>query len=74
MLSEVNQHKEGNEVNFDLPPKFDEYKDEQEEHQEESEVKANEGEMREEEMKAESHFQGDEDALKRNIFYSRCTT
>jgi len=28
---EVDQHHEGNEVNFDLPSKFDEFKDEQEE-------------------------------------------
>ena len=36
MLNEVDQHQESNEVNFDLPPKFDEYKDEQEEIEEEA--------------------------------------
>jgi len=29
--SEVDQHQRGNQVNFDLPPKFDEYEDKQEE-------------------------------------------
>ena len=33
--SEVDQHQWGNEVNFDLPPKFDEYEDKQEEVEEE---------------------------------------
>ena len=28
VLIEVDQHQEGHEVNFDLPPKFDEYEDE----------------------------------------------
>jgi len=36
-------------------------------------VKTNEGEMHQEEIEAESGLQGDEDAPRRNIFYSRCT-
>ena len=36
---------EDNEVDWDLPLKFDEYKYEQEEHQEEVKVRAKEGEM-----------------------------
>jgi len=36
VLNEVDLHQEGNEANFDLPPKFDEYEDEQQEIEEES--------------------------------------
>ena len=36
---EVDPHHEGNEVNFGLPPKFDEFKDEQEEIEEEEKKK-----------------------------------
>jgi len=39
VLNEVDQHQEGNEVKFDLPPKFDEYEDEQSEIEEEAKQK-----------------------------------
>jgi len=65
--------KEDREVVWDLPAKLDNYKDEQEEHQQEIEVKADEREMYQEKIKAESGLQGDEDTPRKDIFYSKCT-
>jgi len=55
---------EDNEVDWDLSPKFDAYKDEQEEYQQGIEVKTKEGEMHQEEIEAKSGLHGDEDAPK----------
>ena len=69
--SEVDQHQRGNQVNFDLPPKFDEYEDKQEEveekekeDQEEKDDNTFEEILVEEEEKEEVHEAYEEESYK----------